>query len=194
MTILILGLVLFLGTHSLGFLAPGVRAQAIARLGENGWKGIYTMLSLIGFILLVWGYGEARIAPVGIWAPPVWTRHLGLLIMLPVFPLLFAMALPGRIQSAVGHPMVTAVILWAIAHLIANGNLADIVLFGAFLVWSVADRISFLFRNVAPVPGAPPGKYNDLIALVGGLAIYLAMLFGLHTWLFGVSPLGTVAT
>lgn len=191
MTILIVGLVLFLGVHSLGFLAPGVRAAAIARLGENGWKGVAGLLSLGGFVLLVWGYGEARIAPVGIWAPPVWTRHLGLLIMLPVFPLLLAMALPGRIQSAVGHPMVTSVILWAIAHLIANGNLADLVLFGAFLVWSLADRLSFLYRTADPVPGAPPGKYNDLIAIVAGLGLYAAFLLGLHTWLFGVSPLGT---
>lgn len=192
MTLLILGLVLFLGIHSLGFLAPGLRAGLVGRLGENGWKGVAGLVGLIGFVLIVWGYGQARIAPVPLWAPPVWTRHLGLLIMLPVFPLLLAMGLPGRIQSAVGHPMVTAVIFWAIAHLIANGNLADVALFGAFLVWSVADRISFLFRPATPVPGAP-GKYNDLIAIALGLALYLGFLFGLHAWLFGVSPLGVSA-
>ena len=187
---LILGLALFLGIHSMGFLAPGLRARMIDGIGENGWKGLAGLASLIGFALIVWGYGQARIAPVPLWAPPVWTRHLGLLIMLPVFPLLLAMALPGRIQSWVGHPMVTAVILWAIAHLIANGNLADVLLFGAFLLWSLADRISFRYRTVAPVPGAPPGKYNDLIAIGIGLVLYLAFLFGLHAWLFGVSPLG----
>ena len=193
MTVLIVGLVLFLGMHSLGFLAPAWRARTIDRLGQGPWMGIAGLVSLIGFVLLVWGYGEARVAPVGIWSPPVWTRHIGLLIMLPVFPLLLAMGLPGRIQSAVGHPMVTAVILWAAAHLIANGNLADIVLFGSFLVWSVADRISFLYRTPAPVQGAAPGKYNDLIAVVAGLGLYLAFLFRLHAWMFGVSPLGVAA-
>ena len=193
MTVLIVGLVLFLGMHSLGFLAPGLRSGVIARLGENGWKGIAGFIGLIGFALLVWGYGEARIAPVGIWAPPVWTRHLGLLIMLPVFPLLFATYLPGRIQRAVVHPTLLAVILWAIAHLIANGNLADIVLFGSFLAWASLDRISLLFRTAPAVQGAPPGKSNDIIAVSLGVLLYFAFLFGVHAWMFGVSPLGTVA-
>jgi uncharacterized membrane protein len=113
--------------------------------------------------------------------------------MLPVFPLLFATYLPGRIQRAVVHPTLLAVILWSIAHLIANGNLADLVLFGAFLAWAALDRISLLFRTAPPVQGAPPGKSNDLIAISLGVLLYFVFLFGVHSWLFGVSPLGVVA-
>ena len=193
MTILILGLVLFLGLHSLGFLAPAWRAGMLERLGAKGWQGAAGLVGLVGFLLIIWGYGLARVEPVPLYAPPTWTRHLGLLIMVPVFPLLLATYLPGRIQSAVVHPTLTAVIIWSIAHLIANGNLADIVLFGAFLVWSVADRISLLYRTPPVVQGAPPGKANDLIALVVGLGLYVAFLLWAHTWLFGVSPLGITA-
>lgn len=190
MTLLIIGLVIFLGVHSLGFLAPGWRQGLIDRFGNQGWQGLAGLVALVGLVLIVWGYGQARVAPVPVFAPPVWTRHLGLLVMLPAFPLFFAAYLPGRIKDAVGHPMLTAVILWALAHLLANGNLADLVLFGAFLVWALADRIS-LFRRVAPpVQGAPPGNANDLIAIILGLAFYLGFLFWAHAWLFGVSPLG----
>ncbi len=191
MTILIIGLVIFLGVHSLGFLAPGWRQGLIDRLGNNGWQGLAGLVALAGLVLIVWGYGQARAVPVPLFAPPVWTRHLGLLVMLPAFPLFFAAYLPGRIKAAVGHPMLTAVILWALAHLLANGNLADLVLFGAFLIWALADRISLFYRVAPPVQGAPPGKANDLIAIVLGLAFYLGFLFWAHAWLFGVSPLGT---
>ncbi|MBP6733589.1 MAG: NnrU family protein, partial [Chromatiaceae bacterium] len=119
-----------------------------------------------------------------------WTRHLSLLIMLPVFPLLLATYLPGRIQAAVVHPMLTAVIVWALAHLTANGNLADLVLFGSFLAWSLADRISLLTRQAPAVQGAPRRTANDLIAIGAGLALYVVFLLWAHKWLFGVSPLG----
>jgi len=189
MILLILGLVIFLGVHSLGFVAPTWRQGLIARLGNAPWQGLASLVALLGLVLIVWGYGQARIEPVPLFAPPVWTRHLGLLIMLPAFPLLFAAYLPGRIRDAVGHPMVTAVILWALAHLLANGNLADLVLFGAFLLWALADRISLFYRLALPVQGASPGKRNDLIAIVLGLACYLGFLFWAHAWLFGVAPL-----
>lgn len=190
MGLLILGLVIFLGTHSAGLLAPAWRERTIARLGEVPWKGVYSAASLVGFILIVWGYGLARLEPVGIWAPPTWLRHVALLVMLPAFPLLLAAYLPGRIQSAAKHPMLAAVKVWALAHLLANGNLADVILFGSFLAWAVADRISLKTRTGPAVPGAPPGKINDLIALIGGLVLYGAFIGGLHAWLFGVSPLG----
>lgn len=190
MSILILGLVLFLGAHSVGMFAPAWRNRTVARLGDIPWQGLYSVVSLAGFLLIVWGYGLARQDPVGIYSPPVWLRHLTLLLMVPVFPLLLAAYLPGRIQSAAKHPMLAAVKLWAFAHLLANGNLADVILFGSFLAWAVADRISLKRRTPPPVRGAPPGKANDIIAVVGGLALYGAFVMVLHARLFGVSPLG----
>jgi uncharacterized membrane protein len=190
MTLLILGLVLFIGVHSVGILAPTWRDRVVAQFGEIPWKGLYALASLVGFVLIVWGYGLARQDPVVLYAPPVWTRHLALLFMVPVFPLLLAAYLPGRIQAKVGHPMLAAVKLWALAHLLANGNLGDVVLFGIFLAWAVADRIS-LKRRAAPwVPGVPSGQANDWIALGMGLVLYVAFLGGIHAWLMGVSPLG----
>lgn len=190
MLYLILGLVIFLGVHSVEIVSPTFRNSAVARLGEQPYKGIYSLLSVVGFVLLIWGYGVARQHPVLLYAPPLWMRHLTLLLMLPVFPLLLAAYLPGRIKAAVKHPMLAAVKLWAFAHLLANGMLADLLLFGGFLIWAVADRISVKRRAaVRPVPGPPPGKFNDLIAIAGGLALYVIFVFGLHTWLIGVPPL-----
>jgi uncharacterized membrane protein len=160
------------------------------RWGETPWKGLYTLVAVAGFVLLVIGYGIARQSPVVLYSPPVWTRHLALLLMLPVFPLLLAAYLPGRIKAAARHPMLVAVKLWALAHLLANGTLADVLLFGAFLAWAVADRISVKRRAPRAVPGAPARPVNDVIAVVGGLAIYAAFVLWLHRALIGVSPLG----
>lgn len=189
MIYLIVGLVLFLGIHSVEIVSPTFRGNAVARIGEGAWKGIYSLLSIAGFVLLVWGYGVARQEPILLYAPPVWTRHLTALLMLPVFPLLLAAYLPGRIKAAVKHPMLVAIKTWALAHLIANGMLADVLLFGGFLVWAVADRISLKRRVVRPTPGPPPLKYNDLIAVVGGLALYVIFVLWLHVRWIGVSPL-----
>lgn len=189
MTLLIVGLVIFLGIHSVAIVAPGWRDAQLARIGELPWKGLYTVVSLIGFALLVVGYGLARQSPVVLYTPPTWTRHLALLLLLPVFPLFLAAYLPGRIKTAAKHPMLLATKLWATAHLIANGTLADVLLFGAFLAWAVADRISLKRRPPRAVPGAPASPVNDLIAVGGGLALYAWFLFGLHAWLIGVSPL-----
>lgn len=190
MTLLIAGLFCFIGVHSIAMLAPGWRQRMIARIGEHPYKAVFALLSLIGFVLVVLGYAAAREAPVALWAPPVWTRHLALLLMLPVFPLLLATYLPGRIQAKAAHPTLVAVKIWALAHLLANGNLADLVLFGSLLAWAVAERISLKRRAAPAVPTAPPGKANDLIALIAGLAIYGAFIGGAHLWLIGVSPLG----
>jgi uncharacterized membrane protein len=190
MLYLILGLVIFLGVHSVEIVSPTFRSRAVARLGERAYKGIYSLLSIVGFVLLIWGYGLARQHPVLVYAPPIWMRHLTLLLMLPVFPLLLAAYLPGRIKAAVKHPMLAAVKMWAFAHLLANGMLADLLLFGGFLLWAVADRISVKRRAVVrPLPGPPPGKFNDVIAVVGGLALYVLFVFWLHTKLIGVPPL-----
>jgi uncharacterized membrane protein len=192
MLVLLVGLVVFLGIHSVSIVAPGWRSATIARLGEQPWKGIYSVVSAVGIVLVVVGYGIARRSPVVVYTPPTMLRHLALLVMLPVFPLFFAAYLPGRIKSAAKHPMLLSVKLWAVAHLLANGTLADLVLFGGFLVWAVADRISVKRRTpeqAHAVPGAPPRPANDAIALVGGLAVYAIFLLWGHRWLVGVSPL-----
>ncbi len=190
MALFLVGLVLFLGIHSVAIVAPAWRDAQAAR-NECAWKGLYSVISIAGFALLVYGYGVARQTPVVLWTPPAAMRHLALLLMLPVFPLLLAAYLPGRIKSAARHPMLLAVKLWAGAHLLANGTLTDVILFGAFLVWAVLDRIA-VKRRALPraIPGAPPSAAHDAIALVGGLAIYAAFLAGVHRWLIGVSPLG----
>jgi uncharacterized membrane protein len=189
MLYLILGLVLFLGVHSVEIFSPGWRSTMVARIGERAWKGLYALLSIVGFVLIIWGYGVARQEPILLYTPPVWMRHLSALIMLPVFPLLLAAYLPGRIKAATKHPMLAAIKFWALAHLLANGMLADVLLFGSFLAWAVADRISFKRRIARPIPGAPPRKINDVIAVAAGLALYVIFVLGLHARLFGVSPL-----
>jgi len=148
------------------------------------------VVSIVGFALLIYGYGVARQTPVVLYTPPTALRHIALALMLPVFPLLLAAYLPGRIKTAAKHPMLLAVKIWATAHLLANGMLVDVLLFGSFLVWAVLDRIAAKRRAVPrSVPGAPPSPVNDAIALVGGLALYAAFLMGLHLWMIGVSPL-----
>ena len=185
MTLLIVGLIVFLGVHSIAIFAPGARAAAVARLGEGLWKGVYAVLSLIGFYLLIKGYGEARLQPQVLYTPPAWTRHVAYLLMLPVFVMLIAAYVPSKIKAALKHPMLAAVKLWAVAHLIANGTLADVLLFGGFLVWAVADRIS-VKRRGAPPPVAPDGVVNDVIVVVVGLAVYAGFVFYGHAWLIGV--------
>ena len=193
MTLFIVGLILFLGTHSLAIFAPSWRARAIERSGEGPFKGLYAVVSIAGFALLVWGYGEARMTTPVLYTPPTGLRHLALLLMLPVFPLLLATYLPGRIKAAVKHPMLTAVKTWGLAHLLSNGTLADVLLFGGFLAWAVVDRISIKRRAAAATPAAPGSIFNDIIAIVAGLALYVGFIFGLHQWLFGVAPIASMA-
>jgi uncharacterized membrane protein len=190
MEILVTGLVLFLGVHSIAIIAPGVRERARSRLGQNAWQGLYSLVSLAGFVLLVYGFGLARRAPEVLYTPPPMLRHVTFLLMLPVFPLLLAAYLPGKIKTAMKHPMLVAVKLWAFAHLLSNGTPADVVLFGAFLIWAVLDRISLKRRPPQALRTAPAGRFNDLIAVAAGLALYLAFIFGLHLKLIGVAPLG----
>jgi uncharacterized membrane protein len=190
MEILVAGLALFLGIHSVSIVGSAWRDRMAARIGVLRWQALYSLVALAGFVLIVWGYGLARQASVVLYVPPAGLRHVALLLMLPVFPLLLAAYLPGRIQAATKHPMLAATKLWAVAHLLANGNLADVVLFGAFLAWAVADRISVKRRTPLPVPGAPPSRWNDAVAVVAGLALYVAFLLWLHVRLIGVRPLG----
>jgi uncharacterized membrane protein len=187
MSLLVLGLVLFLGIHCVAIVAPAWRDAQAAR-NEKAWKGLYTLVSLVGFALLVYGYGLARQSPVVLYTPPAGMRHLVMLLMVPVFPLLLAAYLPGRIKTLARHPMLLATKLWAFSHLLVNGNLNDVLLFGGFLAWAVADRISLKRRPVRVVPGAPPSPANDAIVVVGGLALYGLFVWRAHAWLIGVSP------
>ena len=190
MTLLILGLALFLGVHSTAIVAPGFRDAMRARFGEGAWKGLYSIASLAGFVLLCKGFALTRLAPVVIYTPPSWLRHVAFVLMLPVFPLLMASGLPGRIRTATKHPMLAAVKFWCLAHLLANGRLADLVLFGAFLAWAVVDRISLKRRPPQVIRTLPTRPWNDAIAVVVGLVIYAVMIGWGHLWLIGVSPLG----
>jgi uncharacterized membrane protein len=190
MTYLIAGLLLFLGVHSIAIVAPAWRDATVARLGDAPWKALYSVVSVIGFVMLVHGYGLARAEPSVLYTPPTWLRHVAALLMLPVFPLLLATYLPGRIKAVVQHPMLTATKAWALSHLLVNGNLADVLLFGGFLVWAVADRIA-VGRRAVPrrVPAAAPSRLNDVIAVIGGLAIYVVVVAWAHQRFFGVAPM-----
>ena len=188
--LLVLGLVLFLGVHSVRIAAPAWADAKKASMGEGAWKGVYSIVSVIGFVLIVWGYGEARWSAPVLWSPPFWFGHITALLMVFAMIALAAYMLPaGRIKAALKHPMLVAVKIWALGHLLINGDLASILLFGSFLVWAVFDRISVKRRGVA-VPAAGPVQW-DIATLVLGLALYGLFIWKLHLWLFGVLPLTT---
>lgn len=189
---LILGLVVFLGVHSVRIVADGWRASTIKRVGEGPWKGAYAALSLLGFALIVWGFGQARMAPVLVWQPPVGMRHASALLTLIAFVFLAAAYVPGNaIKARLHHPMVLGVKVWALAHLLANGRLAGMVLFGAFLVWAVLDFRSARQRDRA----SPPQPVQATAAATGltvvlGVAAWAAFAFWGHQQLIGLAPFG----
>jgi uncharacterized membrane protein len=190
MTLLLLGLVLFLGTH-LSTIARGNRKKLIAKFGEGPYKGIYSLLSLAGLVLLSIGYGQYRASGyIPLWEPPVWTRHLALLLNWFAFVAVVAAYLPGRIKATLKHPMLAGVKIWAFAHLLANGDLGSMILFGSVLAWAVIARISTRYRDEVVVHAGPAtepaGIRNDVLAVVVGTAAYLAFLLWLHPWLIGV--------
>lgn len=190
MTALIVGLVIFLGVHSVRIVAEPWRSATLARLGDKPYKGVYTLLSLAGFALIVWGYGQARLAPVALWTPMVWTRHLAALLMLVSFVLLAAAYVPKNgIKAAVHHPMVLGVKVWALAHLLANHTLADLLLFGAFLVWAVLNFRAARQRDRAAGTTYPAGTAAGTAAtVVAGLVAWAVFAFWAHGWLIGVRP------
>jgi uncharacterized membrane protein len=192
MTLLVLGLVLFLGVHSTRIVADGWRGAQLARLGERAWKGLYSLVSIAAFVLLVWGYGQARQQPVVLWSPPVWTRHVAALLMLVSAVLLVAAYVPrNAIKARLHHPMLLAVKVWALAHLLANGNLADVLLFGAFLVWAVFDFRSARRRDRAAHTVYPPGTTAGTTkTVVIGIVAWAVFAFWLHGPLIGVRPFG----
>ena len=191
MIVLILGLVLFLASHSVRIFAEDWRRSMIARLGEGPWKGIYSLVSLVALVLIVWGYGLSRVDPNVLWEPPVWTRHIAILLNLIALILLALFIVPaGRLKARLGHPMILAVKVWAFAHLLANGTLADILLFGSFLVWAIVDFAASRRRDRAEgrVYVAGPAR-NDAIAVVLGVVLWAALLWRVHEWVIGVHPI-----
>ena len=199
MTQLILGLILFLGAHSVRILADGWRDQTIAAYGEKAFKGVYTLVAILGFYLLVVGYGEARLQPLALWSPPIFTKHISMLLMLLSSILLIATYIPrNHFKMRLGHPMVLSVKVWALSHLLANGNLADLVLFGSFLIWAVLNFRSARARDRAQVENSvaiedslpKPNLYATLIALFGGMALWAVITFVLHAKVVGVAPMG----
>ncbi len=188
MLLLILGLALFLGMHAFT-MAREPRAAAVSRLGAGGFKGLYTLVSLLGFALIIYGFGQYRATGwIDVWQPPIWTRHLALLLTLPIFMLLAATNSGGRIHAAVKHPMLLAVKIWATAHLLANGDLGSMLLFGGFLAWAVMARISLKRREGLKLPARPAGfTSRDWSAIVIGLALWFVFARWLHPWLIGVA-------
>lgn len=193
MTLLILGLIVFLGMHSFS-MARGRRAALIGQLGQGPYKGLYSLVSLVGIVLVSIGYGQYRQAGyIPVWDPPVWTRHLALLLVWVAFVAFVAAYLPGQIKHRLKHPMLAGVKIWALAHLLANGDLGSIILFGSFLAWAVAARISVKRRDEAVPHGAPleppSGFRNDALAIVIGTVAYMAFVVWLHPALIGVPVL-----
>jgi uncharacterized membrane protein len=192
-TLLVLGLIVFLGTHAFSmFRVP--RAALVARWGEGPYKGLYSLVSLAGIVLLCVGFGRYRAEGyIPVWDPPVWTRHLALLLVWLAFVCLAAAYLPGRIKRRLKHPMLAAVKIWALAHLLANGDLGSILLFGSFLLWAVLARISIKRRDEAVEHGAPAGAprdtRNDILAIAVGTAAYGVFVVWLHPILIGVPVL-----
>jgi uncharacterized membrane protein len=190
MLLLVLGLAVFLGMHVFTMLR-GPRAALVGRLGEGGYKGLYSLVSLAGFLMIIWGFGAYRASGyIPLWNPPTWFGHIALLLNLPIFILLAAAYLPGKIKAATKHPMLLAVKIWATAHLLSNGDFGSILLFGGFLAWAVAARISLKRRDAPtmPVQAAAFGT-NDWIAIGAGVGLYVAMVLWLHPLLIGVPVL-----
>lgn len=193
MWVLVLGLVLFLGVHSTRVFAEGWRTATIAKVGDKPWKGVYSLVSIVGFALLVWGYGLARHNPVLLWpAPPVAMRHVAALLTLVAFVLLAAAYVPGnQIKARLHHPMVLGVKAWALGHLLANNTLADLLLFGGFLAWAVFSFRAARQRDRAAGTVYPPGRAGaTAVTAIVGLVAWAVFAFWLHRAWIGVAPMG----
>ncbi|MEX2353145.1 MAG: NnrU family protein [Gammaproteobacteria bacterium] len=181
------GLILFFGMHLISVFALPLRDRLAAK-SEIGWKLAYGIVSLIGLVLLIRGYGEIRQTATIFYIPPVWLRHVVALLMLPVFILFIAPYFPSRINKVIKHPQLVAVKLWATAHLLVNGSSADWMLFGAFLIWAVMVRISLKRRPVRTVPHVPESGMNTVLVIIAGLVLYVIFAMWLHVPLIGVRP------
>lgn len=192
MLLLIIGLILFLGMHSVRIYADGFRAEQVRKRGEKVWQGLFSLVSLAGFLLIIWGYGDARLDSPILWHPPVWTKHLAALLTLPAFIFFVAAYVPGsKIKATLGHPMILGAKLWALAHLLANGALVDVVLFTSFLLWAVLDfRTSRRRDKAAGTRYTFIGYSRDIIALVIGIIAWAVFALYLHGMWIGVKPFG----
>jgi uncharacterized membrane protein len=193
MALFVLGLIIFLGSHSIRIFAEPWREQMIAKLGEKKWKGIYTLVSLFGFVLLVIGYGQARQDTVLLWQPPTFGIHLALLLNVFTF-ILLASSAPNNnaIRVKLKHPMILGVKVWALAHLLANGTLVDAILFGSFLIWAVLDFGSARRRPSPVGESAVISPRATGVAIFTGIVAWVAFILWIHKWLIGVSPLATM--
>ena len=191
MFVLIAGLLLFLGVHSIRIFADDWRSRTIEKIGEKTWKGLYSFNSLIGLVLIVWGYGLARDYPALVWEPPLWTRHLTVALMAGALFLVAQNRNPqGPVSAWLGHPMMAGIAVWAFAHLMANGTLADIILFGSFFAWSVLGYIAATKRDrESGTIRQPAGWTADLGPGIAGIVLWLVFIWIAHEWLFGVAPL-----
>ena len=196
MTMLVLGLAIFLGVHSLRIFAEGWRTTMVARMGASGWKGAYSLVSVVGFVLIIVGYGAARAQPVLLWVPPVWTRHVAALLNLVALVMIVAAYVPrNQIKARLKHPMILGVKVWAFAHLVSNQMLADLVLFGAFLAWAVLDFRALRARDRASSVAAPAATREGsigatVVTVVLGVALWVLVAFWAHGALIGVKPFG----
>ena len=192
MLVLLLGLLVFLGVHSIRIVADGWRTATLARIGEPAWKGVFALLSVVGFVLIVWGFSLARQQPVQLWMPPRGMRHLAALLTLIAFVLLAATYVPrNAIKARLHHPMVLSVKVWALAHLLANGNLAHVVLFGTFLVWAALSFRAARARDRVAGTVYPAGTAAGTgITLVVGVASWALFAFWAHGALIGIRPIG----
>lgn len=188
MLVLILGLVIFFGVHSVRLLAPGWRAQQMT-LNEGRWKGLYSVASLAGLVLMVWGWILYRPSAAQVYLPPGWGRHVTmLLVWLGLIAVVSAYQPVGRIKASLQNPFLVGIALWAAGHLLANGDLAAVLLFGSFLVYSIIDIVAITARR--PPKAVFVSYRGDIIAVAAGTVVYLLLILWLHGILFGVSPLG----
>lgn len=192
MALLILGLVVFLGMHSVRIFADGWRTRMVARWGAGGWKGLYSLVSIAGFVALLWGFGLARQQAVLLYVPPAWFKHANALFTLAAFVLVAAAYVPrNRIKARLGHPMLAGVKLWAFGHLLATGFLHDVVLFGAFLLWAVVAFVAARRRDRRAGVVYPAGTWRgDAITVVVGIAAWAVFALWLHARWIGVGPFG----
>lgn len=192
MMLLALGIAVFLGVHLLPTQTE-LRSGLIARFGTGAYKAAFALLSAVGLALIVLGYHKLQVMPgknPQIWTPPAAMRHVAALLLLPALILLAAAYIPSRIRTAVKHPMLAAVKLWALAHLLANGDLGGMLLFGAFLAWAIFDRISVKQRaSLGPLGTATGGLGGDIAAILVGTILYVVLILGGHYWLVGKVPL-----
>jgi uncharacterized membrane protein len=190
----ILGLVIFLGAHVF-VTRRGERAVLVAKLGEWPYRGLFSLVSIIGIVLIAYGFAQYRASGlIPVWNPPLWTRHIVIALMWPASILIAAAYIPGNIKKTVKHPLLIAVKTWAFAHLCANGDLGGIILFGSVLAWAVYDRISLKYRSDSGGPPIPyGGTRNDIIAIVVGTIIYLALGLVFHPIVIGLPAFGTSA-